>query len=150
MSVGAMMTTRVVCVRPGLPIEQAHAIMVRRGIRHLPVVEGRKLLGVLSDRDLLIRAVLDPDGTLRYPDCVVADAMTPTPFTASMQDSVPALAARMMDQRVDCLPVVDAHGSLLGLITTVDLLGVLRAQPGATALPFRFTLHDSDEHELGE
>ena len=150
MSVHNVMTRKVVCVRPGLAIEAAHAIMVRRGIRHLPVVEGRRLLGVLSDRDMLIRANLNDDGTLQYPDCVVADAMTATPFTCGPQDTVQDVAGRMMDQRVDCLPVVDHTGNLLGLITTVDLLGVLRGQKAPATLPFEFTLHDSDDHELGE
>lgn len=135
----------VVCVRPGTDIEAAHSIMVRRGIRHLPVVKERKLLGVLSDRDLLMRVGIEPDGTLRYPDQTAGDAMTVDLVTASLTDSIQHVASLMVRNRIDCVPVVDDAKDLLGIVTSMDLLEMLSHLPSPVPLNVTYTLEDGHQ-----
>lgn len=120
-----VMTRTVVGVRPGTPIDRVHAVMIRRGIRHLPVVEGRKIVGILSDRDLLLRVDLQPDGVFQYPDATAADIMTRSPRTCRLGDPISKVARLIVKGRIDCVPVVDAGKRLLGIISSVDLVNLL-------------------------
>ena len=54
MKADRVMRLEVVTVPPELKVESAHALMLRRSLRHLPVVSGGRLAGVVSDRDLLL------------------------------------------------------------------------------------------------
>ena len=60
MTVGDVMSTSVLVAEPGEECQQVAARMVEHGIRHLPVVDGRRLIGMVSARDLLILEALGP------------------------------------------------------------------------------------------
>ena len=131
------MTRDVIVVPPGLSLAAAHAVMQRRSIRHLPVVQAGVLLGILSDRDVLARATLREDGSLDVPDQQVALAMTPAPITCEPATTVAELARIMTERKIDAVPVL--RGSqLVGLVTSTDLLLLLVATHEARPLPFRF------------
>ena len=98
------------------------------GVRHLPVLEGKKLVGILTDRDLR-QASPSPATSLsiyeiKYllnkivvEDIMVKDVIT-VPPTATIE-----LAAKMInEQRIGALPVVNEKGELLGIITETDIL----------------------------
>jgi CBS domain-containing protein len=108
--------------------------MQKRGIRHLPVLDGAKrVIGVLSIDDL--RAVLPFDVSLRTPangaqaesahEWCVGDLMTHAPVTLREGDPLGTAAERMADRRIGCLPIVDAKGRLVGLLSETDLLHAL-------------------------
>jgi CBS domain-containing protein len=67
--VGAVMSRPLITVTPRTPIEKAVYLMVRYGIRRLPVVDGEVLVGILSERDLLLRFVY----SLRFPRGAAAE-----------------------------------------------------------------------------
>ena len=98
----------------------AHRSMREHAIRHLPVMRGSRLVGVLSDRDLLgFRAHLGfTEDWARFP---ASAAMTPSPQTAGPDDSLTEVAARFAYTRLGSLPVVD-RGALVGIITVSDVL----------------------------
>ena len=127
------MVRDVIVVRPDTTLSDAWSVMQRERIRHLPVVDDGALLGMLSDRDVLIRASLDDRNAMTIDDgMMVRDAMTPAPFVCGVSTPVAEIADIMIEQKIDALPVVSHAGRLLGLVTSTDLLrGLL-----ATAWPW--------------
>ena len=130
MNSSALMTRDVVVVAPTVTVGSAAVMMQRRHIRHLPVVDGRRLVGILSDRDLLTHP---RDATCR-------EAMTPAPVTCSPGASVSRIAGLMLEHRFDSIPIVDVSGRLVGMVTSTDLLGLLIDRAEAQLLPFDFTI----------
>lgn len=141
MRTAAAMTREVIVVPPQLNLAAANRLMERSRIRHLPVVAGGSLLGIISDRDVLRHA-----GALERTSC--AEAMTPAPITCFPATSVARVAALMIEHKIDALPVVSEDGSMVGLVTSTDLLGLLVDQPEANRLPFDFQLREAEAHEL--
>jgi acetoin utilization protein AcuB len=96
----------------------AHRLMREYGIRHLPVLAGGKLVGVLSQRDLhFIETLKDVD-----PETVaVSEAMSQEVFTIKPSAQVQEVAAEMAEQKYGCAVVVD-KGRVAGVFTTVDAL----------------------------
>lgn len=138
----SVMTRDVVTITPDDDLQSAHEIMMEWEIRHLPVVEGNALVGILSDRDVIIHSAIGSTG-LVVPNIFVADAMTPMPLTCRANASIGFMAGLMLDHKIDSLPIVDDEG-LIGLVTSSDLLQLLREQNELGAqhpIPFKFKLH---------
>jgi IMP dehydrogenase len=108
-------------VTPGETLAQSKAIMEREGISGLPVIEGDRLVGILTNRDLRFERVLDRP---------VRDAMTTKLVTAREGISQEDAIQLMHRHKIEKLPVVDADGRLKGLITIKDA-EKRRAYPGA-------------------
>jgi acetoin utilization protein AcuB len=115
------MTTSPHTIGVDQPLSQAHAMMSKYKIRHLPVLSGGKLVGVLTDRDLhLVETLKDVD-----PDKVaVDDAMTPNPYSVTPHQPLDEVAADMAEHKYGCAVVLD-NGHVVGMLTTVDLARVL-------------------------
>jgi CBS-domain-containing membrane protein len=131
MKVKAVMQTRnLAWVGPEDSIAAAIEIMSRSGARDLPVVQHRRVVGVLGERDLLRhRAQADEE---RDSDPVATIMSTPAEVV-DPEVEVAAAAALMLEKDVSCLPVVD-NGELVGLVTPADLLS-LRAAAVAAGTP---------------
>jgi CBS domain-containing protein len=130
-TVGTLMKRNFISMKPADNLLEADRIMRLARIRHLPVVEGGHLVGVLSHRDVL-EASLAPsdagDGVARanYLRVIpVEKVMQRNPFTADANSTLGDAARRMLRLKIGCLPVV-RQGSegeeLIGLITESDLL----------------------------
>jgi acetoin utilization protein AcuB len=105
----------------GARLSEAHAIMREEGIRHLPVMEGGKLVGILSQRDLhLIETLKDVD-----PERVaVHEAMTSRPYFVSPSAALVDVVAKMAAQRLGAAVVLESR-RLVGIFTTVDAMSAL-------------------------
>jgi CBS domain-containing protein len=121
------MTTFLHTVDPDSTIDAAYALMHAEGIRHLPVVSGRRLVGMLSDRDILLRATLC-NGSVFVPDTPVRDVMITPVITCRETTPLSDVAAVMITRKIDSLPVLDQDGQLVGIITSSDLLEVFCAE----------------------
>jgi acetoin utilization protein AcuB len=121
------MTPDPVSVPADATLGEALRVMRARRIRHLPVVEGGEVVGMITDRDLRL-AMPSPLGMESAEDVAavertpVADVMARNPITVGPFDTVEDAAVRMRRQRVGSLPVVDAAGKLLGILTESDIL----------------------------
>jgi len=102
-------------------LQAAHKLMRENHIRHLPVLDAGKLVGIVSDRDLhLVETLQDVD-----PAAVqVEDAMTEEPYTVEPDAPLAQVARIMAEHKYGCA-VVQHHGRVLGVFTTTDALRAL-------------------------
>jgi len=112
------MTTNPVTINAHLTLTQAEKIMHENRIRHLPVLEGGKLLGIVSDRDLkMVMGFKDVDAS----KVTVEEACTFDPITVSPEANLDEVVAMMAEKRIGSVLVVD-NGKLVGIYTWVDAL----------------------------
>jgi acetoin utilization protein AcuB len=138
------MTRQVIVVLPELALDAAWRVMQRENIRHLPVVQGGELIGMLSDRDVLLRSSGGRDGKLVVPKTTVGEAMTPAPIVCTAKESLGHLVRLMTEHRIDAVPIVTRSKRLLGLVTTTDLLFALVGFEDTRPLPIRFEIRHAD------
>jgi CBS domain-containing protein len=109
---------RVVTVRDTDDLALANQMMIWSGVKHLPVMHGGALVGVLSATDIFqVRGRAPHDGMKR----AVKSAMSQPALTIGPDADVTEAAARMVERDIGCLPVID-HGALVGILTRADLL----------------------------
>lgn len=131
------MTRHVVAAPPELSLQVAWDAMQEHRIRHMPVVKDGRLVGLLSDRDVL-RYAQALDEALLVPDVPVGEVMTLEVLTCAVATPVSAVARTFIEEKIDAMPVVDAERRLLGLVTSTDLLSLLTDHEEAKILPFHF------------
>jgi acetoin utilization protein AcuB len=136
-------------IAPEVSLRVAWAAMKRHHFRHFPVVANGRIRGILSDRDVLLRAQLVND-VVEVPKLTVADAMTWDPVCCSPDTTVDLLAQLMIERKFDALPIVEPETrKLVGLVTSSDLMALLIHKSGArAALPFQFELKAINSHGL--
>lgn len=128
MLVRDIMRSPVVGVPPETTLADAYRTMREKAFRHLPVVEGERLVGVITDRDLrLATSALAPVPFAA--DSSVAEVMCREPLTADAEDAVEDAARVMRERKIGCLPVVEG-GRVIGIITGIDLLDALIRMTG--------------------
>ena len=115
-SIQKYMTTTPHTIGSDQSIAKAAAIMTEHGIRHLPVLRGGQLLGVLSDRDVkLIETFRDVDAT----KTTVDEAMTDQPYTVAPETPLDEVVRTMAEKKYGSAVVVQNH-KVVGIFTTVD------------------------------
>jgi CBS domain-containing protein len=127
MLVREWMTTVLVTVRPNAPMAEAQHLMRHRRIRHLPVVEGGRLAGIITDRD--VRTVLPSPATslaageIRYilDWLLVERVMTRSVITIGPDTPIADAVGLVLAHRIGALPVME-NDRLVGIITETDLL----------------------------
>jgi acetoin utilization protein AcuB len=143
MRADATMTRSVVVIPPEVPLATAWGLMQTQRIRHLPVVRSGELLGILSDRDVLLHAQPGPDGEPIAPMTPVRDAMTPDPLTITADMPVGKVVRLFLEHKIDAAPVLATSGRLVGVVTTTDLLALLLDRDDGARMPFEWKLIDS-------
>jgi acetoin utilization protein AcuB len=123
-----IMRSPAVAISADTTLQDAYRTMREQGIRHLPVLEGEKVVGVVTDRDLrLATSSLAPSPF--SPDSRVSAVMSAAPLTADAFDPVEDAARTMRERKIGCLPVLD-DGRLIGIVTGLDLLDALMRLTG--------------------
>jgi len=127
MTVRELMSATVATVARRDTVEIADGVMTLGRIRHLPVLEGTEVVGILSQRDLfrsalgaaLAYGVRKPQEIMRMLE--VGDVMTVPAVTIGPDAPVQEAARTMEERRIGCLPVVE-KGRLVGILTETDIL----------------------------
>ncbi len=122
-TVKEFMTTSMKAVDSTTRLSEAFKLMHNNHIRHLPVVDGDKLVGIVSDRDLLSHASKE-SGTLVFPRQAIETVMSKNLVTCSPSTSYEDALKMVLEHGINSLPVVD-NGVLVGLVTSKDLLNNL-------------------------
>ena len=122
-----IMQTSFVTVSAGDTLSTVEDIMTLGGVRHMPVVRGGVLVGVVSERDLL-RASLSNLTAFRHEErraflqvVEITRVMVAPPIVIAPDAEIERAARLLAEKRIGCLPVVD-EGKLIGLVTETDVL----------------------------
>lgn len=112
-----IMTTDVKTVDRATSIREVASLMREADVGSLPVVENGKLAGIVTDRDIVVRAIADGHEASTQ----VGNAMTTDVFSVKPDDFVFEAIRLMGDKQVRRIPVVSADGSLAGIIAMADI-----------------------------
>ncbi len=124
-SIQEAMTSNPTTIEPTATAQEAAKIMKSEDIGSLPIVEGDKLVGVVTDRDISIRIVAEGRGT----DTTVSEIASKDVVTIDPQQSIDEAARLMAEHQVRRLPVVEEDGRIVGILAQADI-----AQTGHDAL----------------
>jgi CBS domain-containing protein len=116
-----------VTLKPGDTLDLANDVISLGRIRHLPIVEDGRLVGLLSDRDLMGAATITVFGLRQksksalLKSVLIKDVMKKKVITVKPGTPIKELAHLMKEKKIGCVPVV-SEGALIGLVTTTDIL----------------------------
>lgn len=122
--VALWMTRTPVTVAPGCPVDRVVRLMRTERIRHVVVLDGDRLVGIASDRD--VRGGRRGDAGHVSAAAPISEVMTETPVTASPTTLLTEAARAMLDRKIGALPIVQ-EGRLVGILTKSDVLEALLA-----------------------
>jgi acetoin utilization protein AcuB len=128
LSVGRWMTRNVITVNQADPVSLAFELLLTNDIRHLPVLSRGKLAGIITDRDLHEALIpSDPTHTHRsmyhtVKNIKAKNIMTPNPISIEADAPIDRAAQIFLDRKIDCLPVKNEKGRLVGILTSTDIL----------------------------
>jgi acetoin utilization protein AcuB len=121
-----VMTKDPLTVTPTETIGQADELMNTNKIRQLPVVQGKDLVGIVTDRDIrsflsgsLLEGVAAREEAL---NTKLREIMTTEPMTLSPDDDLQEAVEIMIDEKIGGIPVVDETEGVVGIVTYVDIL----------------------------
>ena len=127
MLVKEIMKTQLVTLNADSKLGFANDIMYLGRIRHLPVVKGENIVGILTQRDLyrasLTSLLTNWKENKEFLDSIkVSEVMARNVITTTSDITIEEAAQIMIDKKVGCLPIVKDKNKLIGLITETDVL----------------------------
>jgi acetoin utilization protein AcuB len=125
------MKQKVLTLGPEASAFEALRLCRERRIRHIPVVKDKRLVGIISDRDLRDASppLGDPERVSTMKEIRLEDVMTRKVITTHPEDTIVHAAREMYERKIESLPVVD-EGKLLGIVTSSDVMRALIAVIG--------------------
>lgn len=142
MQVGQIMTTEVIFLGPNDSMDKVQQIFKTHNIHHIPIIEEDKVIGIISSTDYLKLlhgfTLFKTHKSEEYNDAImrsllVKEVMTKQVATINPEDTVEIAAGFFRENLFHALPVVDANGSLVGIITTFDLINYAFNEPSLLA-----------------
>ena len=130
MKISEVMTTEVETVSADQTAREAAAFMIRADAGSIPVCEGDRVIGIITDRDIAVRGVAEGRG----PDTPVRELMSDGIICAREDEDIDTIAQRMSEEQVRRLPVLDADDRLCGIVSLGDLARETRGETAEQAL----------------
>jgi CBS domain-containing protein len=130
MKVSEVMTTDVETVSADQTAREAASFMLRADAGSIPVCEGDRVIGMITDRDIAVRGIAEGRG----PDTPVSDLMSDGVICARADEDIQTVAQRMSDEQIRRLPVLDADDKLCGIVSLGDLARETRDETAEQAL----------------
>jgi len=112
-----IMTKTVLTATRDMSLSEAAALMRDGDMGAVPVVDDGKLVGIVTDRDIVVRAVAEGKDAATH----VGDVMTTELFTVTPDDFVFEAIRLMGDKQIRRVPVIDNNGALVGIIAIADV-----------------------------
>lgn len=132
--ISKIMSANVASVQVGQPLSDVRDLMVNANIHHVPIIDGSKLVGLISFTDLMkinfvingvdersINAIIDQQFSIRE---IMSDRLV----TIKNTDTIRSGAELLAKGGFHSLPVIDDEGALVGIVTTTDLIRYLNEQ----------------------
>lgn len=132
--ISKIMSANVASVQVGQPLSDVRDLMLNANIHHVPIIDGSKLVGLISFTDLMkinfvvngvdersINAIIDQQFSIRE---IMSDKLVTIKNTDTIRDGSELLAKGGFHS----LPVIDDEGALVGIVTTTDLIRYLNEQ----------------------
>ena len=130
--VSDVMSSTPVTVDPYTSLAEANEIMQVKKIRRLPVLKKNKLVGIITQTDILdakpsdIKQPMNIEAMNRYlKDIIVELAMSKDPDTIFQNDTVGHAAKLMLENKIGGIPVTDTNGNLVGMVTESDIFRLI-------------------------
>jgi CBS domain-containing protein len=121
-----VMTKSPLTLAPWETIGQADEMMTRNNFRQIPIMQGKELVGIVTDRDVrsfLSGSILaSPETRERSFNIAVRDIMTTEPITVSPDDDLQEVVELLIEEKIGGIPVIDDAEGLVGIVTYVDVL----------------------------
>ena len=116
--VHTIMTSKVITLSPSDTLGQAREIFMTKRIHHIPIVEGKKLVGLITSWDVFKLGL----SAVAYQDMRVSEVMSTHLATLEPEQHIGAAAEVLMEHLFHAIPIVNEHHELLGIVTTYDVL----------------------------
>lgn len=129
-----IMSKQVECVQAGQSLSDIRRLMVEYAIHHVPIVDGKKLVGLVSFTDMMKLNLVISGATEHTIDAIIdqqfsiSDVMSAELTTIHHKDTVRRAAEILSEGTFHSLPVVNDKGSVLGIVTSTDLIRYLNDQ----------------------
>lgn len=127
-----ILTRKIVTVHVGQNVSDVRKIFAKHGFHHVPVVSGKKLIGIVSASDILGISIEGVGSDERSMDAYldhqfsIEGLMKKDLKTLSTRSTIADAAAVLSDGNIHAVPVVDENDGLVGLVTSTDLIRFLR------------------------
>lgn len=115
-----IMTSPVESVNPETLLKDIKELMQKKGIRHIPITHHGKIMGIVSDRDIL---KIDMSGTFYF--LKAKNIMSSVLIITDEESSLENIASVLIEEKISCLPVIDKNQKLIGIISRTDILKVM-------------------------
>ena len=142
--ISEVMSRDVQTVTPESTAQEAAGFMLQADAGAIPVTDGERVIGMITDRDIAVRGVAEGRG----PDTPVRELMTNGVVTAREDDDIEDVAIRMSDEQVRRMPIVDQNERLVGIVSLAD---VSRSDQGeAASVALDGVTHPGGQHNQSE
>lgn len=130
MNVSEIMTKNVATCTPNSNLQEVARLMKQNDCGAVPIVDGNHVMGIITDRDIVIRAVAEGDNPL---DMQAASCMTPDVRTIQENSSLEECLDLMEQEQIRRVVVTDESGSVRGIVAQADVaLNAPRKETGDT------------------
>ncbi|HPQ54442.1 MAG TPA: CBS domain-containing protein [Spirochaetota bacterium] len=125
----SIMKSPVLTLDPEMKIIDAWNLFKKKGVSHMPVFANNKILGIVSDRDILRYLIIVDNKIENNSDKTVREIMTDHVITAGRLTDIRRIAKAMFENHIGTMPIVEDDGALTGIITRSDILYALINYP---------------------